>query len=189
MTYTDRIVGTGYEAPDQLQANPLNWRIHPFQQQQALDDVLQTVGWVAPVIVNQRTGNLIDGHLRVLLALRNEEEKIPVLYVDLTEEEERLVLASFDPLSALGIPDAEALNNLLAELPSVTGEALQRVLDDLREQIGADAEFEPKEEKERGSKKKFDVQFIVECTAKQERAVIEVFEMLPATGVRWQKKN
>jgi len=32
----NRITGTGEEAPDQLLANPANWRIHPKAQQDAL---------------------------------------------------------------------------------------------------------------------------------------------------------
>src|SRR5690348_9768810 len=65
----NRIVGQGTEAPDQLVANPLNWRIHPRAQQEALAGSLETVGWVQQVLVNQRTGNLVDGHARVEQAL------------------------------------------------------------------------------------------------------------------------
>ena len=31
-TWRNRIVGTGEEAPDQLLANPANWRIHPVKR-------------------------------------------------------------------------------------------------------------------------------------------------------------
>ena len=34
--WVNRIVGTGEEAPDQLLANPRNWRVHPKAQQDAL---------------------------------------------------------------------------------------------------------------------------------------------------------
>src|SRR5437867_4576224 len=68
-TWRNRIVGSGEEAPDQLLANPKNWRIHPKHQQEALAGVLDEVGWVQEVIVNQQTGHLVDGHLRVTLAL------------------------------------------------------------------------------------------------------------------------
>lgn len=67
--WRSRIVGTGEEAPDQLLANPRNWRIHPKAQQDALAGVLSEVGWVQNVIVNQRTGYVIDGHARVALAI------------------------------------------------------------------------------------------------------------------------
>jgi hypothetical protein len=35
-TWRNRIVGSGEEPPEQLLANPANWRIHPRGQQQAL---------------------------------------------------------------------------------------------------------------------------------------------------------
>jgi hypothetical protein len=35
-SWRNRISGAGEEAPDQLLANPANWRIHPKAQQDAL---------------------------------------------------------------------------------------------------------------------------------------------------------
>jgi len=99
--WKNRIIGNGEEAPDQLLANPHNWRIHPKFQQDALAAVLDEVGWVQEVIVNCTTGHLIDGHLRVQLAMRRDEPTIPVKYVELSEEEEALVLLTLDPISAL----------------------------------------------------------------------------------------
>ena len=46
----NRITGTGEEAPDQLLANPANWRIHPKAQQDALAGALDQVGWVKQVL-------------------------------------------------------------------------------------------------------------------------------------------
>jgi hypothetical protein len=44
--WRNRITGSGEEAPDQLLANPANWRIHPKAQQDALAGALDAVGWV-----------------------------------------------------------------------------------------------------------------------------------------------
>ena len=44
--WRNRITGSGEEAPDQLLANPANWRIHPKAQQDALAGALDQVGWV-----------------------------------------------------------------------------------------------------------------------------------------------
>jgi hypothetical protein len=74
-------------APDQLLANPKNFRVHPRHQQDALKGVLSEVGWVQDVIVNVRTNTVVDGHLRVMLALRHNEPTIPVKYVDLSQAE------------------------------------------------------------------------------------------------------
>ena len=80
--------------------------------------VLDKVGWVQQVIVNQRTGNLIDGHMRVALALRKNEATIPVVYVDLSPEEEDVVLATLDPVGDLAATDRAQLAELLSELES-----------------------------------------------------------------------
>lgn len=128
--WQNRIVGSGEEAPDQLLANPANWRIHPQAQQDALAGVLSEVGWVQQVIVNQRTGHLIDGHLRVALAMRRGEPTVPVLYVDLDPHEEALILATLDPLAAMAATDAAKLEELLRDVS--TGEAaVQAMLDEL----------------------------------------------------------
>jgi hypothetical protein len=115
-SWRSRIVGHGEEAPDQLLANPANWRVHPHRQQKALAQALDRVGWVQSVIVNTTTGHVVDGHLRVGLAISRDEPTVPVDYVDLTEEEERLVLASLDPISSMAVSDAPTLTGLLSGL-------------------------------------------------------------------------
>jgi DNA modification methylase len=135
-----RIVGEGEEAPDQLLANPLNWRTHPKHQADALEDLLKQVGWVQRVIVNQRTGHIVDGHLRVQVGMRRNEPSIPVIYVDLSEDEERLVLAVLDPIGGLAGVDQNLLDQVLAGI-TADGDALSALLEDLRsEDASADEE-------------------------------------------------
>lgn len=136
--WRSRIVGQGTENPDQLLANPLNWRIHPRHQQEALQGVLDEVGWVQQVIVNQRTGHVVDGHLRVALALRREEPKVPVLYVDLSEDEERLILATLDPIAALAVADKEQLSVLLDGI-SVRSAEVAALVESVSRQHGVEA--------------------------------------------------
>lgn len=128
--WRSRIVGQGDEAPDQLMANPRNWRIHPKAQQDALAGALDQVGWVQRVIVNRQTGHLVDGHLRVELALSRSELTVPVEYVDLTPEEEGLVLASLDPIAAMAGQDDEKLRQLLTEV-EFDSKALEEALEAL----------------------------------------------------------
>ena len=110
--YKSRIVGHGEENPSNLVANPKNWRTHPPAQEAAMRDVLDEIGWVQEVIVNKRTGRLVDGHMRVSMAARRAEDTVPVSYVDLSPEEEDKVLATLDPLGAMAKVDKEALANL-----------------------------------------------------------------------------
>ncbi|HKD00663.1 MAG TPA: DNA methyltransferase, partial [Methylomirabilota bacterium] len=114
--WRSRIVGYGEADPRSLAANPANWRTHPEHQRAALNGVLDQVGWVAEVLVNQRSGFVVDGHLRVAAAIARHEQSVPVRYVDLEPDEERLVLATLDPISALANSDADQLVALLEDL-------------------------------------------------------------------------
>lgn len=135
--WRNRIVGEGEEAPDQLLANPANWRIHPKAQQDALNDTLGDIGWIQRIIVNQRTGHVIDGHLRIALAMRNNEPTVPVAYVDLDEREEALALATIDPIAAMAVADKEKLDELLHDVQTGS-QAIQEMLAELAVDSGLD---------------------------------------------------
>jgi ParB-like chromosome segregation protein Spo0J len=109
--WASRIVGHGDVPPESLTANPRNWRKHPDAQRKALAGALSEVGWVAQVIVNKRTGHVVDGHARVELAVERKEAMVPVVYVDLTPDEEAVVLACLDSLSAMATTDTEKLDS------------------------------------------------------------------------------
>ena len=113
MAYENRIIGTGTEHPEQLLANPNNWRIHPKSQQDAVESSLDGVGWVQHIIVNERTGHVVDGHMRASVAISRNEQEVPVVYVDLTDEEERQILATYDPIGAMAVADKEMLAELV----------------------------------------------------------------------------
>ena len=132
MKWRNRIIG--YEEsvpPDQLLANPLNARRHPGNQREVFLASVRNVGFVAPVLVNRRTGFMVDGHLRCEEAL-SAGETVPVLYLDLSEREEAEVLATFDPIGALATYDKEVFVELLAVADiqsSVLGEMLAALVD------------------------------------------------------------
>ncbi len=128
--FRNRIVGSGKENPAKILANPKNWRSHSAEQKEALTGLLEEVGWVAQVLINKRTGRLIDGHLRVDLAKQRKEETIPVTYVDLSPKEEEIVLASLDPLGDLATADGRKHRALIASI-EVTSKELGAFLADL----------------------------------------------------------
>lgn len=133
--WQNKIVRYAEFDPAELVAHPQNWRQHPKLQSDAMEGVLTEVGWVAPVIVNDRTGHMLDGHLRVSRALSRNQPTVPVLYVDLSEAEELEILATFDPLSAMAAKDADQLAALLDQVSS--GEtAVQAMLDQLAQDAG-----------------------------------------------------
>jgi ParB-like chromosome segregation protein Spo0J len=115
MNWANRIIGSGEEKPDQLLANPRNWRRHSKAQQDALTHMLDKVGWISDVIVNRQTQHVVDGHLRITLAMRHGEATIPVKYIDVSEKEEAAILATFDPLGAMAGRDEDLLAEILAE--------------------------------------------------------------------------
>jgi DNA modification methylase len=133
--WRNRITGHAEVAPASLLPNPDNWRRHPPRQQRALAGALGEVGWVAQVLVNRTSGHLVDGHLRLELALARGEPTVPVAYVELSEAEERLVLASLDPLGAMADTDRDALRLLLAEV-TPSDQALTRMLAELADRNG-----------------------------------------------------
>ena len=51
------------------------------------------------------------------------ETEVPVLYVDLSEEEEAKVLATFDPISGMAAMDEEKFRELLSEVDFASKEA------------------------------------------------------------------
>src|SRR5947207_12476544 len=136
--WRNRIVGHADIPPAALVPNPRNWRTHPAEQQRALGGALAEVGWVAEVLVNRTTGHVVDGHLRIELALARKEPAVPVTYVELTEDEERIVLATLDPLAAMADAESSALAELLAGIEPAD-EALRSLLDDLAREHGIDA--------------------------------------------------
>jgi DNA modification methylase len=133
--WANRIVGHADVDPRTLEANPLNFRRHPQSQADALLGVLSEVGVVQSVIVNERSGRIVDGHLRVRLAVERSEPAIPVVYVDLDDAEERLILATLDPLTAMAETDADALRELLGRVTAEDG-AVSRLVEFLATEHG-----------------------------------------------------
>lgn len=128
--WINRIVAHSEMDPHDLLPNPQNWRVHPDAQRLALSGALDEIGWIQAVIYNQRTGRLVDGHLRRDLALLRGEPTIPVTVVDLTPEDEAKALATIDPLSAMAQSDDTLLLDLLATIQT-SDTALSQLLDDL----------------------------------------------------------
>ncbi len=115
-----RLGSRAEEAPDQLARQPAQLADAPAAQRKALRGALDTVGWVQQVIVNRRTGHVVDGHARIEEALSRHEPAVPVLYVDLSPEEEALVLATLDPIAAMAQADDEKLRACWPRSPSTT---------------------------------------------------------------------
>jgi len=127
--FRSRIVATGFKPANQFTANPLNWREHPPEQRQAMQEILAMFGWIAGVIENQRTGNLIDGHERIWDALDQDEQTlVPFTLVDVSEEEEKQLLVFFDKVGEMIYANRENLRLLMGSV----GEEVTNENDGLR---------------------------------------------------------
>ena len=129
MQVRDRVKELRRVRAGDLLPNPKNWRRHPQAQADALRGALAEIGYADALLVRETPDGLqlIDGHLR---AETTPEMEVPVLVLDVDEAEADKLLATLDPLAAMAVPDAAALEALLAEV-TVSSEALQAMLDDL----------------------------------------------------------
>jgi DNA modification methylase len=134
--WANRIMAYGERPASEFLPHEKNARRHPAKQRETLRGSLNTVGWVAPVIVSTKSGKILDGHARVEEALAKEKKQIvPYVEVDVTEKEERLILATFDPITGLATYDKELLESLLRQV--TTGDvAVKQLLSDLAQANG-----------------------------------------------------
>ena len=106
----DRVKELRRVPASELRANPKNWRTHPPAQEAALKGVLAEIGFADAMIARETEDGLelIDGHLRREVM---GDQEVPVLVLDVTQEEADKLLLTYDPLAAMAHAD---MNNLLA---------------------------------------------------------------------------
>jgi DNA modification methylase len=128
----DRVVELRRVRAAELAENPRNWRRHPAVQRRALRALLREIGYADALLAREQDGGLVlvDGHLRRSL---DPDRVVPVLVLDLTEEEADKLLATLDPIAALAVADPNALEALLARVNSSSA-AVRDLLEGLARQ-------------------------------------------------------
>lgn len=116
--------------PRTIQRNPKNWRRHGRAQREAFREFKERVGWIDALILNERTGYLIDGELRLDEAIDANEDLVPVLVVDLDPEQEAEALFFKDLIGGMADVDVQAQLALAKEL-----KAEERALKTLVEEV------------------------------------------------------
>ncbi len=123
--------------------NPKNWRAHPDNQRAAYRAITEDIGFAGALLTRQLENGtlmLVDGHMRTE---ENPDAMLPTLITDLTEGEAELILATYDPISAMAQADAAKLEELLQGVNSDDA-AVQEMLTRLAEEAGIVAgEAEP----------------------------------------------
>ena len=114
---------------EELDDNPSNWRKHPPRQMKALAASIQENGWAGALLYNENTNRLIDGHARKQLVLKAARKSgnrlVPVLVGRWSEEQEKRVLATLDPISAMAEVDTELLRKLTKEVEADLAETTE----------------------------------------------------------------
>ena len=114
----------------QLRPHPKNWRTHPAAQQDALRGVLAEIGYAGALLARELPDGsleLIDGHLR---AETTPDVEVPVLVLDLDEQEAAKLLALHDPLAGMAEANDDVLAELLAQVET-ENDAVQALLDQM----------------------------------------------------------
>ncbi len=134
--WRNRITGLEQHRPSDVLDHPFQWRTHPANQVNALRGVLEEVGIAGALVAyhSERASGVlvkIDGHARAGLS----DTEWPVLVLDVDDAEADLLLATYDPLSAMAAADKEQLDALLQQVESGDA-AIQGMLAELAQQTG-----------------------------------------------------
>ena len=128
----DRIKELRRVRAGKLLPHPRNWRRHGEAQSAALRGLLAEVGYASALIARELPDGalqLVDGHLR---AATTPDQEVPVLVLDVTEEEANKLLLTLDPLAAMAEADADRISQLLQTVQTEN----QAVADLLRHTAG-----------------------------------------------------
>ena len=142
-SYELRIVESKWVPITEIKKHPNNWRVHPKYQMEIMDGVLDQLGWTERLMVNVNTGRLINGHMRYELAIKKGETEVPVDFVDLSEEEEAMALATHDPIASMAVTDRQKHEQLLDNIVDES-EKLDRLLsmyDEQEKSVGSQLEL------------------------------------------------
>lgn len=134
MKIRDRVKDLRRVRAGDLKPHPKNWRTHSRFQQDVLRGLLAEVGMAGAVLARELPDGslqLIDGHLRAETA---PSATIPVLVLDLDEQEAEKVLLTHDPLGSLAGVDETKLSELLEEVGSESM-AVKELLGKLTRQV------------------------------------------------------
>ena len=127
--FADRVVELRRVPASEIKPNPNNWRLHPENQIKALEGVLEDIGFADVVICRETPDGLelVDGHARRDIM---GDDPIPVLIVDISEDEAKRMLATLDPISAMAETDGAIFQSLIDSI-DINNDAVRAMLDEL----------------------------------------------------------
>jgi DNA modification methylase len=153
MEVRNRIKELRWVRASELVPHGRNWRVHTPQQTAALKGLLAEIGYadalIGRILPDGKIG-LIDGHLRKSATPKME---VPVLIVDLNDEEADKLLLTLDPLASMAEADQQKVMALLETvrtdsqavaslLERIAGEAAWQALNDPAEVVDVPAHID-----------------------------------------------
>ena len=99
---------------DELRPDPANPRRISDEELESLTRSIREFGFVDPIIARAEDNTVIGGHQRLVAARRLGLKTVPVIYVDLPQEQARLLNLALNKIS--GSWDQELLARFLADL-------------------------------------------------------------------------
>ena len=148
MEIRDRIKELRRVRASDLIPDKRNWRKHPKHQSEALQGVLAEIGYADALLVRETPDGLVlvDGHLRAEIT---PDMEVPVLVLDVDEDEAAKILLTLDPLAAMAQVDTDALTALAGKYPFKTkgvNDMLEALANDYRALVPiGEPEIEPQD--------------------------------------------
>ena len=171
MEVRNRIKELRWVRASELVPHGRNWRVHTPQQTAALKGLLAEIGYadalIGRILPDGKIG-LIDGHLRKSATPKME---VPVLIVDLNDEEADKLLLTLDPLASMAEADQQKVMALL-ETVRTDSEAVASLL----ERIAGEAAWQAMNDPTK----------VVDVTAQLDKAAELQAKWGTAAGQAWQ---
>jgi hypothetical protein len=114
--FRDRIKELRRVPARDLVINEKNWREHNTRQKDAMLELLSDIGYADALVAYELPNGrlkLLNGHMRRDLT---PESIVPVLVLDVGEDEADKILATFDPISMMATTNRDNLKKLLDKL-------------------------------------------------------------------------
>ena len=117
------------------------------QQLEDLTRSLKQFGFVDPIVVRKKDQMIIGGHQRYQAAQILEYEKVPVVYLDISENDAKILNIALNKISgdwdkpklADLIKELDSLSDVDATLSGFNDEAIDKLLEDLMVSDGTEA--------------------------------------------------
>jgi len=110
----------------QLIEHPENWRVHPETQKRLLSSLMARHGKIDAILCydSQKYGGrvIIDGHQR-----SGMDESFPVLVLDVTDEEAKEILLTYNPLAEMAEANQDQVEALASQISGLAAEERKAV--------------------------------------------------------------